>query len=114
MLELRELQEMRLPAESRILKQAINAKEPFRVQLVKVQAALTRAEEAEEKKHSAVLQDELIAGGEDSSCSSRGARGMSNSREETFPFSVERVGVRAPKIASGLAACAELSVPLKV
>ena len=102
---------MRLPAESRILKQAINAKEPFRVQLVKVQAAL---EEAEEKKHSAVLQDELIAGGEDSSCSSRGARGMSNSREETFPFSVERVGVRAPKIASGLAARAELSVPLKV
>ena len=38
---------------------------------------------------------------------------MSNSREETFLFSVERVGVRAPQIASGLAACAELSVPLK-
>ena len=48
-----------------ILKQAISAKEPFRVQLVKVQAALTRAEEVVEKKHSAVLQDELIAGGED-------------------------------------------------
>ena len=71
------------------------------------------SEEAEEKKRSAVLQDDLIAGGEDSSCSSRGARGMSNSREETFLFSVERVGVRAPQIASGLAACAELSVPLK-
>ena len=36
-----------------ILKQAIYAKEPFHVQLVKVQAALTRAEVAE-KKHSAV------------------------------------------------------------
>ena len=96
-----------------IVKQAINAKEPFRVHFVRVQAALTRAEEAEEKKRSAVLQDELIAGGEDSSCNSRGARGMSNSREETFLSSVERVGVRAPQIASGLAACAGLSVPLK-
>ena len=37
-----------------ILKQAIFAKEPFYVQLVKVQAALTRAEEVAEKKHSAV------------------------------------------------------------
>ena len=37
-----------------ILKQAICAKEPFHVQLVKVQAALTRAEEVAEKKHSAV------------------------------------------------------------
>ena len=37
-----------------ILKQAIYAKEPFHAQLVKVQAALTRAEEVAEKKHSAV------------------------------------------------------------
>ena len=38
-----------------ILKQAIYAKEPFHVQLVKVQAALMRAEEvAEKKKHTAV------------------------------------------------------------
>ena len=37
-----------------ILKQAIYAKEPFHVQLVKVQAALTRAEEVAEKKHRAV------------------------------------------------------------
>ena len=39
-----------------ILKQEIcaKAKEPFHVQLVKVQAALTRAEEVAEKKHSAV------------------------------------------------------------
>ena len=37
-----------------ILKQAIYAKEPFHVQLVKVQAALTRAEEVAEKKHSAI------------------------------------------------------------
>ena len=36
------------------LKQAIYAKEPFHVQLGKVQAALTRAEEVTEKKHSAV------------------------------------------------------------
>ena len=36
-----------------IVKQAIYAKEPFHVQLVKVQAVLTRAEEVE-KKHSAV------------------------------------------------------------
>ena len=34
--------------------QAIYAKEPFHVQLVKVQAALARAEEVAEKKHSAV------------------------------------------------------------
>ena len=37
-----------------ILKQAIYAKEPFLVQLVKVHAALARAEEVPEKKHSAV------------------------------------------------------------
>ena len=37
-----------------ILKQAIYAKEPFHVQLVKVQAVLTRAEEVAEKKHNAV------------------------------------------------------------
>ena len=37
-----------------ILKQAIYAKEPFHVQLVTVQAALKRAEEVAEKKHSAV------------------------------------------------------------
>ena len=37
-----------------ILKQATYAKEPFHVQLVKVQAALARAEEVAEKKHSAV------------------------------------------------------------
>ena len=34
--------------------EAIYAKEPFHVQLVKLQAALTRAEEVAEKKHSAV------------------------------------------------------------
>ena len=95
-----------------IVKQAINAKEPFRVHFVRVQAALTRAEEAEEKKRSAVLQDELIAGG-GQQLQQQGCARVSNSREETFLFSVERVGVRAPQIASDLAACAELSVPLK-
>ena len=54
MLELRQLQEMRFPSRIEILKQAIYAKEPFHVQLVRVQAALTRAEEVAEKKHSAV------------------------------------------------------------
>ena len=55
-----------------ILKQAIYAKESFRVHFVKVQAAPTRAEEAEEKKRSAVLQDELIAGGEDQQLQQQG------------------------------------------
>ena len=42
-----------IASRSEILKQAIYAKEPFHVQLVKVQAALARAEEVAEKKHSA-------------------------------------------------------------
>ena len=43
------------------LKQAVYAKEPVHVQLVKVQAALTRAEEFAEKKHGAVWADREAA-----------------------------------------------------
>ena len=44
-----------------ILKQAVYAKEPFPVQLVKVQAALARAEEVAEKKHRAVWTAKEVA-----------------------------------------------------